>query len=185
MKNLRFLGALALAACISLVPIVTIAAPTAVPVPDSAGILGINPSFLYGLTTEQYGNTYKQITDSTPTTPAAVGKWVYWTGSTWIQGATANVPMHVGMYGVVVVAATVQGGQAIIQTQGLNTQASVKTGGSVACAITGDIPFAITTTGDVTPTVAATVPGVTWGICASVLAISQAATLITVYIGGY
>lgn len=187
MKVLRYLGALALAACVSLCLSLSpaLAVPSTTWAPDSASILGTNPGFLYGVTYDQYGNAYKSIIDSTPTTPAAVGKWVYWTGSTWIQGATANVPLHPGQYGVVVNAASAQGGTALIQVQGYNATASVKTGGSVACAATGDVPLAITTTGDVTPTVAATVPGVTWGICAGVLAISQPATPTPVYIGGY
>lgn len=184
MKILRFLGALALAACV-LFPSTTIAVSAAPTVAtDSSGILGTYPGFQSGYFADQFGNVFKTITDSTPSTPSAVGKIVYWQGGTWIQAATANVALGRNMYGVVIVAAAAQGGSAIIQTQGF-VSASVKTGGSVACAITGDIPLAITTTGDLTPTVAATVPGVTWGTCASVLAISQSATLINIVIGGY
>lgn len=152
---------------------------------DSSNILGVNPTFTYGAWLDQYGTQYKAIVDSTSTTPAPVGKIVYWTGTTWIQAATANLAVPQGMYGVIVQAAPVQGGVAFIQTRGL-VSASVKTGGSVACAATGDVPLAITTTGDLTPTAAASVPGVTWGTCASVLAISTTATLIKIYIGtGY
>ena len=151
---------------------------------DVTSVIGSLPWFPNGLRQDQYGIQFKQIVDSTPTTPAPVGKIVYWTGSSWIQAATANVALGRGMYGVVTVAAQTQGGTATIQTQGLVT-ASVKTGGSVACAATGDVPLAITTTGDLTPTAAATVPGVTWGTCASVLAISQSATLISIVVGGY
>lgn len=185
MKFSRFLGALAVAACLLVAPLTPAFAVPSSPAgsTDSSGILGLFPGFQYGVTTEQYGIIWKQVKDSTATTPAAVGKIVYFTGATWIQAATANLAVPRGYYGVVVIAAPAQGGQALIQTQGLVT-ASVKTT-STACAATGNVPLATTTTGDLTPTAAATVPGVTWGFCASVLAGSSAATLISIVLGGY
>lgn len=184
-KFMRLLGALAVVACLAFnLPTPVLAVPSSpAGSTDSSGILGLFPGFQYGVTTEQSGIVWKAVKDSTASTPAAIGKLLYYTGSTWIQSATANLAVPRGMYGIVVIAAPAQGGIALIQTQGFVT-ASVKTT-STACAATGDVPLASTSTGDLTPTAAASTPGVTWGFCTSVLAGSSAATLIGIFIGGY
>lgn len=85
---------------------------------DNRDILGDDP----------YGpSLYKTVTDSTATTPAALGKVLFFNGSVWAQNASAAraTGMRPGMYGVVTTAALVQGGQCVIQCLGYCAQASV------------------------------------------------------------
>ncbi len=183
-RSLALATALALAALTSVVPNVALAqnAITTAGAGDVTTTLGPLPFFPTGLKQDQFGTIYKQITDGTVTTPAAVGKIVYWNGTKWLQAATANVVLPWGMYGVVTTAATAVNGTATIAVKG-STTCSVLTGGTTAVA--ANTPLAITATGDLTATTAATTPGITWGIGVQTLAISQPATLITCIIGGY
>lgn len=184
LRSLALVAALVSAFVPALAPTTVLAqnAITTAGAGDVTTTLGSNPFFPLGLKLDQFGTIYKQITDGTAAAPAAVGKIVYWNGTKWLQAATANLVMPWGMYGVVVTAAPALNGSALIAVKG-STTCSVLTGGTTAVAV--NTPLAITATGDLTATTAATTPGVTWGIGVQTLAISQPATLITCIVGGY
>ena len=95
------------------------AAPN-VPGADSSSTLGPVPLFNTGFATDQYGNWYKQIVDSTATTPAVAGNLVAFGGSSanWLLNATANASYAAGQYGIVYTAAAAQGGAAVVQVRG-------------------------------------------------------------------
>lgn len=149
---------------------------------DVTTTLGSLPFFPNGLQIDKFGTIYKTVVDGTASAPAVAGKIVYFNGTKWLQAATANLVLPWGQYGVVITAASALNGNALIAVKGTVT-CSVLTGGTTAVAV--NTPLAITATGDLTATVAATTPGITWGIGVQTLAISQPATLITCTIGGY
>ena len=105
-----------------------------VPGTDSTGILGPSPLFPTGYSTDQYAAWYKNVTDTTATTPAVAGSLEVFTGSTpaWIESATAGAAFPFGQYGIVYTAAPAQGGVATIQLRGLAN--ALCTTGSVAIA---------------------------------------------------
>lgn len=89
---------------------------------DVTDILGANPYFPYGISTEPNGIWTKLVTDSTPTTPATVGSILVYSPATglWTK-QTASLPgaqVQQGMYGVVTIAAKAVGGTAKIVVRG-------------------------------------------------------------------
>lgn len=106
-----------------------------VPGVDTTPTLGSIPLFPTGYASDQYGNWYKQITDSTATTPAAAGVLEVFgqTAATWASSATAGQAAAPGQYGVIYTAAAAQGGAALIQVRG-NANALCTTG-SVAIGV--------------------------------------------------
>lgn len=89
---------------------------------DVTDILGVQPYFPNGIFQGGYNAIQEYVTDSTSTTPAAVGKLLAYspTAGTWAQNTTAALPYEPFYgYGIVTVAATAQGGTATIQAQGI------------------------------------------------------------------
>jgi hypothetical protein len=123
------LGVLAATACAAIAianaPLIARAAP--ILGTDVSDILSQTPYFSSGFRTDQYSRLDKQITDSTATTPAALGTLVIYNGTIWQQSAAANVALPALSYGFVTAPAATQGGLALIQSRGA-VQALVTTG---------------------------------------------------------